>query len=54
MDHNLIPWRESYQAVKPVGEIFVVDDDKDIREVVAITLAAQGFPVRPSKTAMRS
>src|ERR1700722_7111443 len=46
MDQNLIPWRERNQAAKPVGEIFVVDDDKDLREVVAITLAAQGFPVK--------
>src|ERR1700691_2123864 len=46
VDQNLIPWSESYQAVKPVGEIFVVDDDNDIREIVAITLAAQGFPVK--------
>jgi FixJ family two-component response regulator len=46
MNQNLIPWSESYQTVTPVGEIFVVDDDEDIREIVAITLARQGFPVK--------
>ena len=46
MNQNLMPWNENYQASKRVGEIVVVDDDMDIREMVASTLARQGFPVK--------
>ena len=40
------PWSEDYPDVKPVGEIYVVDDDQDMREILEGTLAAQGFPVK--------
>jgi two-component system response regulator FixJ len=46
MDQNLIPWSESYHDVKPTNEIFVVDDDENMREMLAITLKAEGFPVK--------
>jgi two-component system response regulator FixJ len=45
MDRNLIPWSENYQHVKPASEIFVVDDDENIRDILASTLAPEGFPV---------
>jgi FixJ family two-component response regulator len=45
LDQNLIPWSGLYQDVKPVREIFVVDDDEDMREILAGTLATEGFPV---------
>jgi two-component system response regulator FixJ len=46
VDQNLIPWSKNYQDVKPANEIFVVDDDKDIREILATTLTAEGFSVK--------
>ena len=46
MDQNRIPWSESYREVTPVGEIYVVDDDKDMLEILESTLTAQGFPVK--------
>ena len=46
MEQNLIPWSEIHQDVKPVGEIYVVDDDKDMRELLEGALASQGFPVK--------
>jgi FixJ family two-component response regulator len=46
MDQNLMPWSENYQDLKPVGEIYVIDDDKDTLEILEGTLAAQGFPVK--------
>jgi len=46
VDQNLIPWNENYEDVKPANEIFVVDDDKDIREILEITLSSEGFPVK--------
>jgi FixJ family two-component response regulator len=46
MDQELMPWSVSYQDVKPSGEIFVVDDDEDMRDLLAATLAPEGFPVR--------
>ena len=44
MDQNLIP-SSDYQGVKPTGEIFVVDDDRDVRNMLAACLAPEGFPV---------
>jgi len=44
MDQNLIPWGD-YQDIEPANEIFVADDDKDMRDVIATTLAPEGFPV---------
>jgi FixJ family two-component response regulator len=46
MEQNLVPSGESHQHVKPVGEIYVVDDDKHMREILEATLVAQGFPVK--------
>ena len=45
MDRSRIPRSENYQNVKPAREIFVVDDDRDIREIIAGTFAREGFPV---------
>jgi FixJ family two-component response regulator len=45
MVQELIPWRGGYQDVKPTGEIFVVDDDEDMRDLLAAALAPEGFPV---------
>jgi two-component system, LuxR family, response regulator FixJ len=45
MHQNLISSSESYQDIKPAGEIFVVDDDRDMRDVLAAALAPEGFPV---------
>jgi two-component system response regulator FixJ len=44
MDQNPIPSGD-YQDCKPTGEIFVVDDDRDTRNMLAATLAPEGFPV---------
>jgi two-component system response regulator FixJ len=45
MDQELMPWSESHQNVKPAREIFVVDDDENMRDILAATLAPEGFPV---------
>jgi FixJ family two-component response regulator len=46
MEQNLIPWRGGHQGAKPVNEIYVVDDDEYMREILEVGLAAQGFPVK--------
>jgi FixJ family two-component response regulator len=46
MEQNLIPWNETYQYVKPVSEIHIVDDDKDMRDLLEGALATHGFPVK--------
>jgi len=46
MERDLIPLSEIHQNVKPVGEIYVVDDDSDMREILEGALAMQGFPVK--------
>jgi|SRR5580698_419301 two-component system response regulator FixJ len=38
-------WGRSYQGVKPINEIFVVDDDEDTRNILAAILSPEGFPV---------
>jgi two-component system response regulator FixJ len=43
MEQNLISWHQ--QHVTPTREIFVVDDDQDIRNVLAATLASEGLTV---------
>jgi len=43
---NMIPWSENHQDVRPVSEVYVVDDDKDMREILQGGLAAQGIPVK--------
>jgi FixJ family two-component response regulator len=45
MDHNLIPWSGSYQAVKPAKEIFVVDDEEDMRDILTSILSLEGLRV---------
>ena len=45
MAQNLIPWNGNYQDIKPSKEIFVVDDDEDVRELIASSLESEGFLV---------
>lgn len=45
MDQALTAWAESYQDFKPAREIFVVDDDEDVRDLLEAALAPEGFPV---------
>jgi two-component system, LuxR family, response regulator FixJ len=45
MDHALTAWGGSYQDIKPASEIFVVDDDENMRDLLAAILAPEGFPV---------
>jgi two-component system, LuxR family, response regulator FixJ len=45
VDQNIIPWNGSYADVTPVREIFVVDDDEDVGDILAGSLAPVGFPV---------
>jgi two-component system, LuxR family, response regulator FixJ len=45
MDQNVIPWSGGYRDLKPASEIFIVDDDQDMRDVLAATLEPEGFPV---------
>jgi FixJ family two-component response regulator len=46
MDQNLIPWSGSYKDLKPANEIFIVDDDEEMRDILAASLAPAGFLVR--------
>jgi len=46
MNQNLISWSGSYRNVKPANEIFIVDDDADMRDILAATLEPMGLPVR--------
>lgn len=46
MEQNLPSWKEGHQGVRPVNEIYVVDDDQYTREILEDGLAAQGFPVK--------
>jgi DNA-binding response OmpR family regulator len=41
----MIAWSENHGGVKPAKEIFVVDDDKHVQELVESALAPEGFPV---------
>jgi two-component system response regulator FixJ len=45
MDQQLIRRSGSHPNVKPVSEIFVVDDDQDMRDLLTAALAPEGFPV---------
>ena len=47
MDANLIAWNGSHQGVKPVNEIFVVDDDEDARSILVGALESEGYSVTP-------
>jgi FixJ family two-component response regulator len=45
MDQEMPKWGDSYQRVKPAPEIFIIDDDEDVRDFLAASLAPEGFPV---------
>jgi FixJ family two-component response regulator len=45
-NQSVTPWSGSNLAIKPVPELFVVDDDEEARELLVGTLAPEGFPVR--------
>ena len=45
MEQNLVVGSEFYRAVKPTSEIVVVDDDENMRDLLATTLAPEGFPI---------
>jgi FixJ family two-component response regulator len=45
MDQTLISLGGGYQGPKPADEIFVVDDDENMRDVLEATLAPEGFRV---------
>jgi FixJ family two-component response regulator len=45
MDQGLVAWGGARHDIKPANEIFVVDDDEDIRDILAAILAPEGFPV---------
>ncbi len=45
MGQSLVVGGEIYRDVKPAGEIVVVDDDEDMRDLLAASLAPEGFPV---------
>jgi two-component system response regulator FixJ len=46
MNEELIPWSQCYKNTAPTGEIVIVDDDEDIRDILAASLAPEGLPVR--------
>jgi two-component system response regulator FixJ len=46
MDQDLNSWSGRYGDVKPAKEIFVVDDDEYMRDILEAVLAPEGFPVR--------
>jgi FixJ family two-component response regulator len=45
MDQALTARAPSYQDIKPASEIFVVDDDENMRDLLEAVLAPEGFPV---------
>ncbi|HEV3372850.1 MAG TPA: response regulator [Xanthobacteraceae bacterium] len=45
MDNALTAWGAGYQDFKPASEIFIVDDDENMRDLLEATLAPEGFPV---------
>ncbi len=45
MNQNLVVGSDIYRAVKPTSEIVVVDDDENMRDLLAATLAPEGFPI---------
>jgi two-component system response regulator FixJ len=45
LDQNLIPRDGSYHDVKPANEIFVVDDDESMREILTLVLSLEGVTV---------
>ena len=45
MLQDIIPWNGIRQDKRPVSEIFVVDDDEDMRDLLIASLAPAGFRV---------
>src|ERR1700704_4458219 len=45
MGQTTIPWGMDYNDRKPASEIFVVDDDENVRDLLEAALAPVGFPV---------
>jgi FixJ family two-component response regulator len=45
MDQPLASRARSHRTARPAGEIFVVDDDENMRDLLEATLAPEGFPV---------
>jgi two-component system response regulator FixJ len=45
MSQELVTWNSQRANVRPVSEIFVVDDDEDMRDLLCAALAPEGFPV---------
>jgi two-component system, LuxR family, response regulator FixJ len=45
MDQPLIAWGQSRRGVRPANEIFVVDDDENMRDLLEASLAPEGFLV---------
>jgi two-component system, LuxR family, response regulator FixJ len=45
MDQALTAWDSTYQDFKPANEIFIVDDDENVRDLLEATLAPEGYPV---------
>lgn len=45
MNQALTSWDGSYRGPKPAGEIFVVDDDENMRDLLEATLVPEGFAV---------
>src|SRR5580692_11765114 len=45
MDRPLTSWGASRRRARSASEIFVVDDDEDVRDLLEAALAPEGFPV---------
>jgi two-component system, LuxR family, response regulator FixJ len=45
MDQPLSSWGRGRRGVRPADEIFVVDDDENMRDLLEAALAPEGFPV---------
>jgi two-component system response regulator FixJ len=45
MGQELLRWGGDHTDIKPVREIFVVDDDQDMRDILTASLMPEGFPV---------
>jgi FixJ family two-component response regulator len=45
MSQSLAPWNPTHNVVKPASEIFVVDDDEDVRDLLSASLESEGFSV---------
>ena len=45
MQQNPLALSGGYEEIKPAREIFIVDDDEDMRDILTDALAPEGFPV---------